>query len=91
LLRELPTTATDDLRGLGVAFTRTVSDSLGAGAVGAMLDRFRPLLFATSWKLLDLIVELAGRASGTAPAPGSLWSIKQKVSPLAPDGKCFAP
>jgi hypothetical protein len=80
LLRELPTSSTDDLRGLGVAFARTVSDSLGAEAVGAMTDRFRPLLFATSWKLLDLIVELAGRASGAAPAPGRWWPIRQKVA-----------
>jgi hypothetical protein len=80
LLRELPTTSTDDLRGMGVAFSRTISDSLSADAVAAMLDRFRPLLLATGWKLLDLIVELAGRVSGAAPAPGKWWPIKQKVT-----------
>jgi hypothetical protein len=79
LLRELPTTSTDDLRGLGVAFSRTSSDSLGADAVAAMLDRFRPLLLATGWKLLDLIVELAGRTSGAAPPPGGWWPIAHKV------------
>jgi len=83
LLRELPTTSTDDLRGLGrgrgVAFSRSISDSLSADAVEAMLDRFRPLLLATSWKLLDLIVELAGHDAGAAPPPGRWWPIRQKV------------
>jgi hypothetical protein len=44
-----------------------------------MLDRFRPLLLATGWKLLDLMVELAGRASVAAPPPGRWWPIGQKV------------
>jgi hypothetical protein len=80
LLRELPTSSTDDLRGRGVAFARTVSGSLSAGPVEAMTNRFRPLLFATSWKLLDLVIELAGRASGAAPARGRWWPIREKVA-----------
>jgi hypothetical protein len=79
LLRELPTTSTDDLRGLGRAFSRTFSDSLGGAAVAAMLDRFRPLLLATGWKLLDLVVELTGRVAGVTPPPGRWWPIRSKI------------
>jgi hypothetical protein len=79
LMRQLPTSSTDDLRGASKVFARTLSASVGSGARDALLDEFRPLLFVTAWKLLDLIVELVREAAtGTAPPPRG-WRIKDKV------------
>jgi hypothetical protein len=79
LLRQLPTSSTDDLRATGKAFARFASDSLGSGSREALLDEFRPLIFATAWKLLDLIIELVREATtGTAPPPRG-WRIKDKT------------
>ncbi len=78
-MRQLPTSSTDDLRGTGTAFARFASDSLGSGAHDALLDKFRPLVFATAWKLLDLIVELVREATTGTPPPARGWRIRDKV------------
>jgi hypothetical protein len=78
LLRKLPSSSIDDLRGPSLSLERHVSDSLGAPARAELLDRLRPLLFATAWKVLDLIVELI-RELATGKSPPRGWPIENKV------------
>jgi hypothetical protein len=78
LLRELPSSSIDDLRGPSLSLERHVSDSLGAPARAELLDRLRPPLFATAWKVLDLIVELI-RELATGKSPRRGWPIEDKV------------
>jgi hypothetical protein len=86
LMRQLPTSSTDDLRGVGRSFSRTASVSLGAGAREALLEELRPLLFVTAWKLLDLIVETERAASTGTPPPSKGWPIKNKLQWIASAG-----
>jgi hypothetical protein len=79
LLRQLPTSSTDDLRGPSKSFARSGSVSLGAGARDALLDEFRPLLLVTGWKLLDLMVELVREATTGQLPPVRGWRIRDKV------------
>jgi hypothetical protein len=81
LLRQLPTSSTDDLRGCGKAFTDFVEGSLSSAARESLVDEFRPLLFVTAWKLLDLIVELVRQVTtGVAPPGPKGWRIGDKVN-----------
>jgi hypothetical protein len=78
LLRELPSSSIDDLRGASPSLERHVSDSLGAPARAELLDRLRPLLFATAWKVLDLIVDLI-RELATGKSRRKGWPIEDKA------------
>jgi hypothetical protein len=80
LLRQLPTSSTDDLRGRGKAFTDFVEGSLFSAERESLVDEFRPLLFVTAWKLLDLIVELVREATTGVAPPRRGWRIRDKVN-----------
>jgi hypothetical protein len=80
LLRQLPSTSIDDLRGHSRVFERTGGVSLGAGARTTLLHELSPLLFVTAWKVIDLIVELVKESDAGKAPPARGWPIKRKVS-----------
>lgn len=55
-----------------------LSDSIGAGAVEDLRNTLLPLLFGSSWKILDLALELALAISGITPN-GTRWLISEKA------------
>lgn len=80
LMQALPS-AIDDLRGAGRLFSRTAADDLvfGSPRFAQFLDGLKPLIFATAWKVLDLIVELEmSLNTGRTPPPRG-WRIREKV------------
>jgi hypothetical protein len=54
-----------------------LSDSFGAGAVEELRNTLLPLLFGSSWKILDLSLELALAMARIVP-DGTRWLISEK-------------
>lgn len=79
LLRQLPSSAIDDLRGSSRRFVRTAGDSVAEDSRNALLDDLRPLLFASSWKVLDLMIELVRELDTGKRPPSRGWRITDKV------------
>jgi len=70
-----PSALTYDLRVR--AMTQTLVADMAEPKVTAAVARFRPLLVATAWKVLDLVAELALNQAGL-PMRGAMWSIATK-------------
>lgn len=64
-----------DLRTNNISIS--LSDSLGAGAVEEFRNSLLPLLFGSSWKILDLSLELALAMAGITPNR-TRWLISEK-------------
>jgi len=69
--------ARDDLRGDHVHFARGVFDTVGAGSVAQVIDRFRPLAFGAAYKIIDILVELVMRLNHE-PCPRGRWTFVEK-------------
>jgi hypothetical protein len=70
-----------DLRGPNAIIGASCSDSLAGSAVTEFRDKvLLPLLFGTSWKLVDLIVERAWQAQGGPPKPQIAQKVQRTVS-----------
>jgi hypothetical protein len=78
-------TASVDLRGTSRAFARGFKDDLTFGGQQQLLSDLRPLLFGATWKVLDLLIELALHGAGEQPdhQNGTEWTIKGKKTRAA--------
>ncbi len=70
--------ARDDIRGRNTSMVRYVADSLGAADARAAVQKFRPLVFASAYKVLDLVIEMVARLN--VPERRGRWSFAEKVA-----------
>jgi hypothetical protein len=65
-----------DLRQSGNTIALMMSANMSAGAIEETVARFRPMLFAVAWRVLDLMIELG--LNQAVPTPPAEWTIAEK-------------